>query len=189
MEQSNFSGYPARVPAMRALVQRRIALRITGAVLWMGLWVAACTLWGRRSDYMTPLNWSFLGVLVGLLGWKLFKLGKILRDKPFEGTITSVKLAYVMHSDAPWTGRGYRQAPKVTVEVDIGDEKIKFRFPVDDIHPKNYYAVGDRVRHYRCLPYLEKADKPEDVCICVACGKYSYMVGDCCEFCKAPLLK
>lgn len=30
MEQSNFSGYPARVPAMRVLVQRRIARRITG---------------------------------------------------------------------------------------------------------------------------------------------------------------
>lgn len=68
MESSNFSGYPQRVPAMRAIVRRKIALRITGGAVWFIFWVASCTIWGRDNSYMSPLNWTLLGVLIGLLG-------------------------------------------------------------------------------------------------------------------------
>lgn len=190
MEQIHFSGYPNATPALHAVVQRKIALRIAGAAAWFAFWVISCTLWGRDNQYMSPLNWTILGILIGLLAWKLFKLGVMLRDKPFEGTITSMKLKYVWHSDTPWTRGGMKKEPLVTATIDIGGEvPIKFKFPVKDIHPKDYYAVGDRVRHYRCLPYLEKEHKPEDVVICVACGKYSYIADEKCEFCKKMLLK
>lgn len=189
-DMCKFSGYPHRTPAMRAIVRRRIALRITGAVLWLGFWVVSCGLWGRDNEYMSQGNWILLGTLIGLLGWKIFKLGVMLRDKPFDGTITSMKLAYVWHSDTPWLRGAMKKEPQITATVDIGgEEPIKFKFPVKDIHPKDYYAVGDRVRHYRCLPYLEKEDKPEDIVICADCGKYSYITEDVCEFCKKPLLK
>lgn len=190
MELNRFSGYPRYAPALYAAVRRKIALRIIGAVIWFAFWVVSCTLWGQDNPYMSPMNWTILGVLIGLLGWKLFKLGVMLRDKPFEGTISSMKLAYVWHSDTPWMRGGMKKEPQVTATVDVGgEEPVKFKFPVKDINPKDYYAVGDRVRHYRCLPYLEKEEKPEDIVICVACGKFSYIDEDRCEFCKKPLLK
>lgn len=190
MEYNSFSGYPQYIPRMRAIVQRKIVLRIAAALLWMAFWLVSCAIWGRDNQYMSQGNWTLLGALIGLLGWKLFKLGEMLRDKPFEGTIISMKLKYVWHSDTPWMKDKMRKEPQVTAIVDIGgEEPIKFRFPVKDIHPKDYYGVGDRVRHYRCLPYLEKENKPEDIVICVDCGKYSYITEDVCEFCKKPLLK
>lgn len=190
MESNRFSGYPRYAPVLHTFVRRKIALRITGAVLWFAFWVTSCALWGRNNTYMSPANWTLLGVLIGMLGWKLFKLGEMLRDKPFEGTITSMKLKQVWHSDSPWTRERMRKEPQVTALIDVGgEEPIKFRFPVKDDAPKDYYAVGDRVRHYRCLPYLEKQNKPEDVVVCVVCGKYSYITDEICEFCKKPLLK
>lgn len=188
--RTGFSRYAEKQHPLCQVVQRRIVMRILGALLWFAFWVISCTLWGQDNPYMSPFNWTLLGVLIGLLGWKLFRLGDLLRDKPFEGTITSMKLKYVWHSDTPWLHTRMQKAPQVTAIVDVGgEEPIKFRFPVKDIHPKDYYAVGDRVRHYRALPYLEKENKPEDVVICVYCGKFSYITEDTCEVCKKTLLK
>ena len=190
MDMHEFSGYPGQQLRLYRFVQRKIAGRIVGGILWLVFWVVSCTLWGRTSAYMSPLGWTMLGVLIGLLAWPVFGLGKILSDKPFEGRISALKLAYIWHSDSPWSRSGIRKEPLVTAYITLDDgREIKFKFPVKDIHPKDYYAVGDRVRHYRGLPYPEKKEKPEDVVICVSCGKFSLIGDECCEYCRLPLLK
>lgn len=190
-EHTGFSGYPHHTPAMRRIMHRKFALRAGGAVLWFLAWTLFCFFWGAdHNEYFSRFNWTLLGVLIGLLGWRIFRIGAILRDRPFEGVITDIQLKYVYHSDTPWLKAAPRQVPQVVAEIAVdGRESVRYHFPVKDPHPKQYYAVGDRVRHYRGLPYPEKSYKPEDTVICAACGRFSYVRHDRCEFCKMPLLK
>ncbi len=186
---NHFSDYPAGVPELHRFVRRKIAGRIAGAISWLVFWIVSCTLWGRTSEYMSPFGWTLLGIGLGMLGWPLFGIGRLIADKPFEGTISSLRMAYVWHSDTPLS-RNLRKEPVITAYVGLDDgQTVRFRFPVKDICPKDYYAVGDRVRHYRFLPYLEKQSKPEDVVVCVVCGKFSLIGDDVCEECRLPLLK
>lgn len=187
----DFSGYPQAHNRLYRAVQARAALRVGGAILWFIGWTLSCAVWGlSHNEYLSPAAWTVLGLLIGCCAWPIFRLKKHFRDRDFEGTITSMKRAYIYYDSTPWLRNAPRKVPQIiaTVQPDEG-EAFKYRFPPEDEDVANYYRVGDRVRHYRGLRYLEKQDKPEDIIICVECGKYSYITEDVCEFCKKPLLK
>jgi len=80
-EHTGFSGYPHHTPAIRRIMHRRFALRAGGAVLWFLAWTLFCFFWGaEHNEYFSRFNWTLLGALIGLLGWRIFRIGDLLRD-------------------------------------------------------------------------------------------------------------
>lgn len=198
---------------LKRLVILRRVVQILFYLAWIAFWVFGALAYNAAHQTYRPerlvLGWKLvIWILTSVfIGFFLFRIPKLLRDRDFEGEILSYGTfhSYDSSADPGLTNRmNYSFRLNVLLRVRLPNGKIK-RWRLEQ-KPGFYlyYREGNFVRHFSGLPYpivdpstvtpLPKAPvggwrhNPEHLFVCIACGSFSHDLSAPCETCRHSLV-
>lgn len=177
---------------LRAYVRRRSIKIWLKTIVWEVFWIAVFVYYGGRTDM--SFDYRFQLVLSVLLIFGLFAFGWVghMLDHSYRGRILRMDYKQVMEMD-PGGRKGsarVRSVQKIYLRVeDEAGHKHKIVLPKKNGFDR-YYHVGDRIIHYRGLPYPESNDgADQNLYVCSLCGGVEMTDTDHCHGCGASLIK
>lgn len=202
---------PERNRDLRRYVRWHRFLRLAGYLLWLGIFLLGALSYNNAHQTYPPerlmIGWRLLlWMLIGAAsGFFLFRIGQMLTDRSFEGTIVRAKLSrgYTSSKDPGSMSYDFRLHLRLLVRTADG-KKRRIR-----IEQKPgfyiYYYEGSRICHYAGLPYpisnpenhpmppsREGQTKPPDDLsggyLCAACGSLNGSLAGGCSDCRHSLI-
>ncbi len=207
---------PRKNRDLRRYVARRRILAIGGYVGLIGIFLASALAYNAAhttyQPYRLMLGWK-LAIWMGasvVLGFFIFRIGKLLTDRSFEGEILSSDLFHTYTSSRdPGVGKpvsyDFRLHKTLVIRTDDG-KKRKLRFE-QKTGSYLYYYPGTHICHFAGLPYPVSdpdrrtaperkrrlpTDLPQDDlsegAVCVACGMLNPVEQNRCGCCGMSLI-
>ncbi|MBR3895395.1 MAG: hypothetical protein IKJ35_09690 [Clostridia bacterium] len=177
-------------------VRRRDLLRLIGFLLWVALLVCGALFYNHEHqtypDYRRMVGWRMAVWVIAALfsGVLIFRIWKFFTDHSFSGTIVDTGISRSWGaSDDPGGAANYdfRLKTSLKVRTEKGD-LCHIRF---EQKPGFYlyYHEGNRITHFRGLPYPINTDPTaSNGYVCAVCGHHSKDYTDICPTCRHTLI-
>lgn len=187
-------GFSERIsdPSINAYRQNQYKRRlIAGGIIGVLCLIGIVAMWYGEESKVT-FEAIRVGLMVGAVPFALSVLSVIplLMDKTYVGTIKKFKSKKHTHSRSDIDeDRHARTSYTYIMVVDkegFGNKTLSFSTP----KVKEYYEVGEKIKHHKGFLYPEKYDKnSKDKLLCINCFTMNDKEMDTCEQCGMLLMK
>lgn len=167
--------------------------RILLSLGWWLLWGISIFQYMHRHEIdpqnLLQFQWIWTSIIF-ILPFPCFGLWKTLRDRSWDGIVVRKKVGQIYATKrGRYLGDHGEDAEFVWIKKPNG-KLFVMTFWGKNILSAEYYEIGDKVHHYKNLPFCEKHDKRESSKqLCVFCGNLSPADSTHCFFCWKHLPK
>lgn len=162
---------------------KRIALSLFWWILWGYSYVRFILRRHIAVRDISSMQWLFAAILA-VIPFLFFGLWRVLWDRSWDGVVVKKKVGRIYDTKGvKFFERRGEDAEYVYVKKPNGKLYI-MAFYGKNILGAGHYKIGDKVHHYKNLPFCEKHDKsdfPER--LCVFCGNLTRDEQEYCAFC------
>ncbi|MBS6447768.1 MAG: hypothetical protein KH382_09320 [Clostridiales bacterium] len=162
---------------------KKIALSLFWWILWGCSYVRFIMQRHIAVKDISSMQWLFIAILA-VVPFLFFGLWRVLWDRSWDGVVVKKRVGRIYATkEGKYLGHHGEDAEYVYVKKPNG-KLFVMTFYDKNILGAGHYNIGDRVHHYKNLPFCEKHDKsdsPER--LCVFCGNLTKDKQEHCAFC------